>query len=127
MKDGEQLRDAGMRRVEAGAEHDNPNWPAEAMYVVKQVAKIQETFIADDVHNMADSLGLKPPRDKRAWGPIMRRAMCSGVCTKTGQYVNTERASRHAAPVPIYQSLVYSQKKDSWWNEEDWKDWEEKV
>ena len=104
---GQRARDEGMARVEFATERRIPRWGDMALDVLRDVAFNAEEFSADDVHDAAARLGLPEPHDKRAWGPVMMRAVRTGLCRKSGRYRNSTRANVHAMPLPIYTSMVW--------------------
>ena len=100
---GEKLRDEAMEDVE---EHAGEDWNELAYEVVWSVAATTDLFMADDIHDRAWDADLPEPREPRAWGPVMLRAIHAGICEPTGIWVKTNRSSRHAAPTRQYRSLM---------------------
>lgn len=104
---GEELRDVALEKVEQSAGED---WNERAYEVVHAVASEMEFFQADDIHARAWEDDLPPAREPRAWGPVMLKAIKAGICQPTGEWVQTKRASRHAAPTRRYRSVIWGKR-----------------
>lgn len=87
-----------MERVE---EHADDEWKDAAYKAVLLAANVYENFTSDDV------MELIPPEvethEHRALGPVMLRAAKAGLIVKTGMVRNSDRRSRHAAPLTIWR------------------------
>jgi len=97
----------GMGQVDRGASAD---WKAAMASAVTDTARRLPRFTTDDVFKTFYQRAALPPvtRDKRALGPVMLRAAQNGVCKKSnGPWVPTSRRSRHAAPLQVWESLIY--------------------
>jgi hypothetical protein len=57
---------------------------------------------------MKQIAGLVETHDYRALGPCMKSAQRLGYIEPTDRFRNTERASRHAAPIRLWASLIWT-------------------
>lgn len=87
----------GMDRAEQGA---GDEWNAKADEAIRELATRKQTITADDIRAV-----LPPTKERRAHGPVMRRALRSGILEKTGTY--TSSTFRNAAPIPVWQSTIF--------------------
>ena len=90
-------RDAAMAQV---AEHTDPEWLAQAERAVGHLAALREPFTADSVWEQLAARQVPAPREPRALGPVMKRAVRDGVIRWTGNYDSSTR--RHCTPVRVY-------------------------
>jgi len=96
---GRKLRDQALERVEGNAKAD---WTQQAFEVVTALARSGRPFTPDDVW----AAGLPRPREARALGPVMMRAVKSGLIEPTGEWINSKQASQHATPVRVWRGKV---------------------
>jgi len=89
-------RDTAMERVAA---HTDPAWEAQAVAVIVRLSGNPGPFTVDDVWDALTALGVPSPREPRALGPVMKRAVRDRLLIPQG-YVQSRR--RHAAPVRAY-------------------------
>lgn len=79
-------RDDGIERVSMKADLLQEGWTDRA-YAALTIfcAKAKEPFIAEDVREWAEGLGLiSAPHDSRAWGQVIQRAARSDLIRKIG-------------------------------------------
>lgn len=88
-------RDEAMARAEQGTD---PAWAEQAERAVRDLAAVT-AFTPDDVWDRLHHLGVQPPREPRALGPILKRLAKDKVIRPGGF---TESRRRHGAPVRIY-------------------------
>jgi hypothetical protein len=101
--DGELGKREGMARVKRAAD---PVWSFCALLSVFHAARENKWFTVDEVH--AGIPDWAKTHELRALGPIMLDAAKRGWIMKSSILpVNTERGSRHAAPVTVWRSLIY--------------------
>lgn len=86
-----------MERVERGTD---PEWEAAAESAVRGLADLKASFTPDDVWEYLERIGVPPPREPRALGPILKRLANADVIRPKGF---TESRRRHGAPVRIYK------------------------
>lgn len=91
--EAERQRDEAMAQAEA---HADPDWLERARAVVLDVARIHDSFTADDVWSF-----LEKPREPRALGPVLKGLAQEGLIHSTGQYRKSTR--RHAAAVVVWR------------------------
>jgi hypothetical protein len=96
------VRDEALTRVSA---HATPGFLEVAVAAIKVVAQRQQFLTTDEVMKQIANLATTP--DLRALGPCMTKAMKLRYIAPTDRVRNTERASRHAAPVRIWESLLW--------------------
>ena len=103
LAEGRVRRDAAMIRV---AQAVRPEWWEDAFDAVQWCAEHHAAFTTDAVFSRLAQLGVAPPREPRAMGPLMKAAERAGLVRPTSAFRATTRASRHAAPVRIWRSEV---------------------
>jgi hypothetical protein len=96
----------GMERADANADSA---WKTVMAELVVRVARQRRMFTADDVFSLFHEEGYTvATHDRRAFGPVMTRAAKSGVCKKfDGPQAICRRRSRHAAPIQVWESLIF--------------------
>ena len=94
-------RDVALDTVTSCAD---PVWLDRAFEAVQRVALAQPTFSTEHVWKS----GLDKPREPRAMGPVMIRALKAGICRKLGYNHGSGMVTRHAAPVMLYESLLFN-------------------
>lgn len=102
---GDALKKEGMSAAERAADLA---WRRRAQKAILKVARAKMRFTADDVWKT----GLDRPREPRALGPEMNSAEISGIIVSTDDFKLTHQASRHRAPVRVWQSLVFGTKRN---------------
>lgn len=93
-------RDEALERVESASD---PDWVVSAEKALLYVSMSLQTFSTDDVWDRLRMLSVPAPREPRALGPVMRRAVRDGLIKAVG-YAASERPERHCAPVRMYQA-----------------------
>lgn len=102
-----ELRDEGIAKADAAAKED---WKASAIAAVYVAAQTHDRFTTTAVWALlAKDASITPTREPRAMGAIMRKAQKNGWIEPTDKFLNTNRASRHRAPVRIWRSLLYKE------------------
>lgn len=92
-------RDEALGRVEGGSD---PRWVAAAERAVIWCANRFGTFTSDEVWDRLEYRKVPAPREPRALGPVMKRAVRDGLIEPAG-YVQSARQERHCAPVRVYR------------------------
>lgn len=92
-----QARDEALARVEAAAPVE---WREAALSAVYACCRTLSRFTSEDVWQL-----IEKPREPRALGPVLMRAVRLGYCRPAG-FVTSGMTSRHAAPVRQYVSLL---------------------
>lgn len=90
-------RDAALAQVERGA----GDWTAYAYAFVADYLARHPTLFADDLW----AAGLVAPREPRALGPVLNRAVRSGLMRDSGEFRASTR--RHLTPGRVWLSLIY--------------------
>jgi hypothetical protein len=105
-REGRRLRDESMARVDAAA---NEAWKRQMRIYLNEVCATKLLFTSDDVFDLAVEKGLPAEtHDRRAFGPIIMTASKEGLCVKENCPArNSNRASRHAAPLTVWRSLIF--------------------
>ena len=89
-------RERGMTRAAAGA---GIVWAEDAYAWLRLFLRHHSEFFPDtDLRE-----GPEPP-DRRAWGPLIRRAKKDGLIVPTGEY--RPRSRGHCTPGAVYRSLI---------------------
>lgn len=80
-------------------------WKVRALECLKEVAKRQELFNADDVEA---ELSKHPEQthEKRAMGAIFRSAARDGVITATDTFTPSKNPKSHACPRRVWRSCI---------------------
>lgn len=99
-KEAQKATDAAIERVDAAAV---PDWKEEAAVVIRRVCEQRRYLTPDDVWLN----GLSKPREPRAFGPAMMRAVKAGWCRPTGEFRCSVIPSQHRNPIRVYESLIY--------------------
>lgn len=100
MSTARQERDKALEQVK---EHTDPSWASEAEKCIHVLARRYMEFTSDDVWDMLETLGIDPPHERRALGPVMLRMVKSDVITPIG-YDTSRR--RHGGTVRVYRPYV---------------------
>jgi len=95
-RSGRVLRDEAMARV------DNKEWGKEAEISLHRVMNKLITFTTDDIWQDLLIREIPAPRERRAMGPVVNRAIRAGYIENIG-YRQSQRPVRHAGPIAIYR------------------------
>lgn len=101
-------RDEAMGRAERGTDEA---WRAEADHAVNTLARGFTTFTADDVWFELARRQVEPPREPRALGPVLRRAISDNRIVWTGVWEQSKR--RHGSPVPAYRGSTWMRRGET--------------
>ena len=106
MATGQQLKLAGMLHAVDHANQCVENWSEVAYNFLQKYAKKNQTFLAEEVRNLAEESGEVPyPPSKRAWGGIFNRAKGQGLIKSLGvKQVTNPKA--HQAYATHWGSLI---------------------
>ena len=91
-------RDRAMQRVDENAD---TAWKTRALEAVRRTCEQHAEWHSDDVW----ATGLDEPREARALGPVVLRAIRNGWCVKTDRVRPSVRS--HGSGKPVYRSLIY--------------------
>lgn len=94
----------GMERVERNTDKQ---WAAYAYQAVVVISKYRPEFTADPVWALLAQWEVPPPHEPRALGPVMLKAVRSGVCVKTDRTRRSVLPQRNMRPIAIYRSKIY--------------------
>lgn len=78
-------------------------WKAHAEATVLEVGRFKPMFTADDVIRWCVVRNLPLPEKAAAWGTVFRCLAADGRIEATGAFVNSERSSRHSAPLRVWR------------------------
>ncbi len=92
-------RDAALTAVETAA--PDP-WRASAFGAVIYLARTRPEFCTDDVWAVLEQRGIDGPREPRALGPVMMRAIRLGLIVDTGRMTPSKR--RHATKITVWSA-----------------------
>ena len=82
------------------------HWKKTALRAVKWRAKKGVPFTTDEVWADLESVGLDPPREPRAMGAIMRKAVSEKVIVATTRTRQSTKSSNHKRPVRVWSPLI---------------------
>ena len=91
-----ELRDQGIALVTMNHEE----WIADAVEVIRQIAREGRPFTSDDVWKR-----MSAPSQPNAVGAAMRVAKSAKIIKATGQYVQSKRPSSHARVIAVWESV----------------------
>ena len=98
----------GLRRQEealaAVESNADPQWMEAALSAVRILARRMPILTTDDLWCLVD-----PPAEPRAAGAVMRKAAKQGWIKATDRTVKSKRATCHARPVRVWESLIYEE------------------
>ena len=77
-------RDFGIERAIDHADRTDVFWSDTAYAHVMEFCRVQKAFLTEEARAFAESRGLNPPPDGRAWGAVMRRAAKNGLIQRIG-------------------------------------------
>jgi hypothetical protein len=90
----------GANRAYAGAPDE---WRDHIYDTIATVARIKPTFTADDVYEWCALRGLPLPTEGRAVGAVFRSMAARGIIVATGEFRNSSKVSKHAAPTRVWR------------------------
>jgi hypothetical protein len=93
---GRVARDDALARVEEHADHDWIRAAKRATVALMRAHGVGYEFTTDNIH-------CPPPREPRAWGPIMLAAQRAGLITNTGATRQSNRPQCHARPKAVWR------------------------
>jgi hypothetical protein len=96
--DALKARDEAMAAVEENADEQ---WRSYAWDWLVDYLRTHDEFFPDSVWGA----GLTPPRERRAFGPLVQRAAREGLIRKTGR--TRQRVRGHGTPAEIWESTIY--------------------
>ena len=102
-KDGETLRDQGIKQV---SEH-NESWMEEAlMWAHRYALEFQNTdmdFTGEGIRFFC-LRWIKPPKHPNAWGALISTLIKRKIIVPTGEYRAMKDSSSHARKTPVYKA-----------------------
>jgi len=96
-------RDAAIEQVKEAADMA---WKVEAFAAVDYVSRLKDEFTTDAVWWKLAQRGIGFPREPRAMGAIMRKAVLAGLCEPTDQTRKSVRVDCHRRPLQVWKSKV---------------------
>lgn len=94
----EEQRDVKMGQAEAAA---SAEWKDAARAAIWWLACNRREFTTDDVWDLLQERGVPEPREPRALGPLVFKALRSGAIRDTGRMGRSQR--RHATKITVYE------------------------
>jgi hypothetical protein len=80
------------------------NWEEKAFSAVVDAAQTYETFSTDEVWEMLEVFGEKPPADSRRMGSVIKAAEAERIIIGTFSFKRSRRSINHGRPVRIWRS-----------------------
>ena len=102
---GEAGKQDGMDRAERNA---NPEFKEAAEQIIYEYAKCHPKLTVNVLWDGLELLGVTTHQNKAA-GPVMLRCAKKGWIRTTNTFDTTNRATRHKAPVTVWESLICNQ------------------
>jgi len=90
-------------RVEAAADD---KWKSTALRAVRWRAKKGVNFTSDHIWADLDGVDIDPPKEPRAMGAIMRKAVSEGLIVATEKTVPSTKPSNHKRPVRVWSPIT---------------------
>ncbi|MEI8100772.1 MAG: hypothetical protein WCH09_04325 [Bacteroidota bacterium] len=84
-----------------------PLWMKECMDAIRLCATEMPTFTTDDIWEVLEGKGVEAPREPRAMGVAMVRAVRMKMVTILERTAVSRRRVNHGRRVQIWQSLLY--------------------
>ena len=97
-------REQGIARVQENMEMACPGWTDIALNAVIEFAKSHEHFLTEEVREYCHEF-VPEPRDARAWGAVIRRAVKTNIIVRSGY---APARSSNLSPKPLWKSLIVS-------------------
>jgi hypothetical protein len=95
--------------LEQVAKNANPVWMDFALACVYACAATRQRFTSDNVDELLGAVPNSPAtHEKRALGPVFISAKRKGWIVATNELKNSERSSRHNAPLRVWVSRIFS-------------------
>jgi hypothetical protein len=104
--EAERRRDIAIERV--GSTLDASRWVTRALPVVRRIAETVPQFTTDRIEYELEQSGIAPPPEKRALGPLMRKAASLGWIEITDRTVKSIMPSNHRRPKAVWRSRLLS-------------------
>ena len=101
-------KEEAIDRVERGAPE---LWKKTALKAVKWRAKKGVPFTTDEVWSDLEGAGVEPPREPRAMGAIMRKAVSEGVIVATDKTKISRKGTNNKRPVRVWSPLTAIKQK----------------
>ena len=101
---GWDLAERGMAAAVSNANRKSEDWSIRAASLFAEfVASLRpgDTFMTEDVRQWAETIGLPPPPDKRAWGAVAVAAKRNNLIRSLG-YAPQKSANAHRAPKTLW-------------------------
>jgi hypothetical protein len=95
-----QQTEASVEQANLGA---NPEWKAEALEAIYEIASTKPEFTTDEVWVR---LTTKTP-ENRAMGAVMRIAVSQGYIVPSARFTPSLRPSQHRRPLRVWESVIY--------------------
>ena len=77
-------RDEGIQNSVEHADRVEMFWSESAYGHLMDYCRLQQAFLTEEAREFAESRGLTPPPDSRAWGAVIRRAAKNGLIQRVG-------------------------------------------
>lgn len=103
----QELKDQSIDLVEAPVRVRS--WIEDCLPCVIDIANEVDEFTTDRVEWQLGKAGIAAPKEKRAFGALMRRAASCGYIEKTDRTHISVMPSNHRRPKSIWRSLIRSQ------------------
>ena len=96
-------RDDAMQAAVDAADGRVPKWSEVAFQYIRLYAQQHRgvRFIGRDITQAAKAYGLESPATEKAWGGVLKRAVCEGVIVRVGF---AQDPNRHCSPVPLWMA-----------------------
>ena len=92
----------GMTRAVDHADRVIGGWSDMAYEYLRQFKDSHKEFLTEDVRIWAETQGLEPPPDNRAWGAVINRAVRANLIRRVG-YGNAKTG--HMRPMPVWSKI----------------------
>jgi hypothetical protein len=110
--EGKKRRNAGMQRAQDKADKKNPGWSEAAYEFLKDYAKLNAKFMAEDVRFAAQGIEALKVENQKAWGSVIQRGVREGIIhNNNSEYRKVKNANANCTPAAVWKSLIYQYQK----------------
>ncbi len=96
--------------IEVAYQNANSIWKAAAAKRMYSLAKLRRTFTSEDILMYLEERGIVTGNNKAISG-VLQAGARSGLIRASDKFVRSRRPQRHAAPIMVWDSLIFRVRK----------------
>ena len=100
--EAQRAKDEAISRVK----NNNAEWVGEAVELIREMAKVSDSFTTDDVWEELAEAGWPVPVERRSMGAAMKEAGKAGYIQATAIHTMSKRRACHRRPVRVWVSRL---------------------